>query len=53
MGGYLLVWTAFGLLAYAALALTGHLVDHRPTGGRWIGVVAFLLAGLYQLGPLK
>ncbi|WP_050782483.1 DUF2182 domain-containing protein [Streptomyces griseoflavus] len=53
VGGYLLVWTAFGLLAYAALALTGGLVDDRPTAGRWIGAVAFLLAGLYQLGPLK
>ncbi|MEU9349992.1 DUF2182 domain-containing protein [Streptomyces griseoloalbus] len=53
VGGYLLVWTAFGLLAYAALALTGGLVGERPTAGRWIGAVAFLLAGLYQLGPLK
>ncbi|MGW4023336.1 DUF2182 domain-containing protein [Streptomyces sp. NPDC005009] len=53
VGGYLLVWTAFGVLAYAALALTGDLVDDRPTAGRWIGAVAFLLAGLYQLGPLK
>ncbi|MEU7470505.1 DUF2182 domain-containing protein [Streptomyces sp. NPDC044984] len=53
VGGYLLVWTAFGLLAYAALALTGGLVDGRPTAGRWIGAAAFLLAGLYQLGPLQ
>lgn len=53
VAGYLLVWTAFGLLAYAALALSGSLVDDHPTAGRWIGSVAFLLAGLYQLGPLK
>lgn len=53
VGGYLLVWTAFGLLAYGALALTGDLVDDHPTAGRWIGTIAFLLAGLYQLGPLK
>ena len=53
VGGYLLVWTAFGLLAYAGLALTGGLVDDHPTAGRWIGAVTFLLAGLYQLGPLK
>ncbi|MEV6957095.1 DUF2182 domain-containing protein [Streptomyces sp. NPDC051183] len=53
VGGYLLVWTVFGLLAYAALAFTGGLVDEHPTAGRWIGAVAFLLAGLYQLGPLK
>lgn len=53
VGGYLLVWTAFGLLAYVALAFTGGLVDEHPTAGRWIGSIAFLLAGLYQLGPLK
>ncbi|MEU6682992.1 DUF2182 domain-containing protein [Streptomyces sp. NPDC046832] len=53
VGGYLLVWTAFGLLAFVALDLTGDLVADHPTAGRWIGAVAFLLAGLYQLGPLK
>ncbi|AMW15092.1 hypothetical protein A4E84_01265 [Streptomyces qaidamensis] len=53
LGGYLLVWTAFGLLAYAALNLTGDLVGDHPAAGRWIGSVAFLMAGLYQLGPLK
>ncbi|MFF8881946.1 DUF2182 domain-containing protein [Streptomyces flaveolus] len=53
VGGYLLVWTAFGLVAYGALAFTGGMVDDHPAAGRWIGSVAFLLAGLYQLGPLK
>ncbi|WP_449348813.1 DUF2182 domain-containing protein [Streptomyces shaanxiensis] len=53
VAGYLLVWTASGLLTYAALALTGSLLDDHPTAGRWIGSAAFLLAGLYQLGPLK
>ncbi|MEU0948247.1 DUF2182 domain-containing protein [Streptomyces canus] len=53
VAGYLLVWTAFGLLAYVALAFTGSLVDDHPAAGRWIGSIAFLLAGLYQLGPLK
>jgi predicted metal-binding membrane protein len=53
LGGYLLVWTAFGLLAYGGLALTGHLVDREPDAGGWIGAAAFALAGLYQLGPLK
>ncbi|WP_354638363.1 DUF2182 domain-containing protein [Kitasatospora camelliae] len=51
--GYLIAWTAFGLLAYGALALTGDLVDRDPDAGRWIGAAAFALAGLYQLGPLK
>ncbi|KUN94010.1 hypothetical protein AQJ67_37210 [Streptomyces caeruleatus] len=53
VGGYLLVWAVFGLLVYAALALTGGLLDDHADAGRWIGAVAFLLAGLYQLGPLK
>ena len=53
LGGYLLAWTAFGLLAYAALALTGGLVDEHPGAGRWIAVTVFALAGLHQLGPLK
>ncbi|MGW6647389.1 DUF2182 domain-containing protein [Streptomyces iakyrus] len=53
LGGYLMVWTAFGLLAYAALNLTGDLVGDHPAVGRWIGAAAFLVAGLYQLGPLK
>ncbi|MFC5639374.1 DUF2182 domain-containing protein [Streptomyces bullii] len=53
VAGYLMVWTVFGALAYVALALTGDLVAGRPTAGRWIGFTAFLLAGLYQLGPLK
>jgi predicted metal-binding membrane protein len=52
-GGYLLAWGTFGLLAYAALAATGRLVDAHPGTGRWIGAAAFLLAGLYQFGPLK
>ncbi|MFF2198291.1 DUF2182 domain-containing protein [Streptomyces sp. NPDC058157] len=53
LAGYLIAWTAFGLLAYGALALTGGLVDRDPDAGRWIGATAFALAGLYQLGPLK
>ncbi|MEV3990007.1 DUF2182 domain-containing protein [Streptomyces sp. NPDC049837] len=53
VAGYLLVWTTFGLLAYAALAATGDLVHDHPDAGRWIGFTAFLLAGLQQLGPLK
>jgi predicted metal-binding membrane protein len=52
-GGYLLAWAAFGLLMYGALIVTGRLVDDHVEAGRWIGSAAFLLAGLYQLGPLK
>ncbi|WP_262386947.1 DUF2182 domain-containing protein [Streptomyces sp. TRM49041] len=52
-GGYLLAWTAFGLAAYGALAGAGWLVEQDPAAGHWLGATAFLLAGLYQLGPLK
>ncbi|WP_432133675.1 MULTISPECIES: DUF2182 domain-containing protein [unclassified Streptomyces] len=51
--GYLIAWSAFGVLAYGVLALTGDVVAGHPDAGRWIGSAAFLLAGLYQLGPLK
>ncbi|CCK31812.1 hypothetical protein BN159_7433 [Streptomyces davaonensis JCM 4913] len=53
ISGYLIAWTAFGLLFYGALALTGDLVDRNPAAGKWIGAAAFAPAGLYQLGPLK
>lgn len=53
VGGYLLAWTAFGLLVYGALAGAGHLVDRDPGTGRWIGAAAFLLAAVQQFGPLK
>ncbi|MEV0372715.1 DUF2182 domain-containing protein [Streptomyces sp. NPDC050636] len=52
-GGYLLVWTGFGVLVYGVLAATGPLVAESPDVGRWIGAVAFLLAGVQQLSPLK
>lgn len=52
-GGYLLAWTVFGLFAYGALAATGRLLDRNPEAARWLGAAAFLLAGLYQFGPLK
>lgn len=53
VGGYLLAWAAFGLLIYVALAATARVLGDHPVAGRWIGAAAFLLAGLYQLGPLK
>ncbi|GGT50573.1 hypothetical protein GCM10010271_63470 [Streptomyces kurssanovii] len=52
-GGYLIAWAAFGLVAYGALTATARLVDGSPEAGRWLGAAAFLLAGLYQFGPLK
>ncbi|WP_240135299.1 DUF2182 domain-containing protein [Streptomyces sp. MUM 178J] len=51
--GYLIAWTAYGLLTYGILVGTGNLVAGHPQAGRWIGAGAFLLAGLQQVGPLK
>jgi predicted metal-binding membrane protein len=53
VGGYLLGWTAFGLLMYGILGVTGDLVEDHADAGRWIGAGAFLLAGLYQFSPVK
>jgi predicted metal-binding membrane protein len=56
VGGYLLVWTALGVLAFALaagaerLALTSAwLATHAAR----LGGVLLLVAGLYQLSPLK
>ncbi|MFK0047224.1 DUF2182 domain-containing protein [Streptomyces sp. NPDC090741] len=51
--GYLLAWTAFGLVAYGLLAATDRLLDARPGAGRWIGAGVFMLAAVQQFGPLK
>ncbi|MEV7520279.1 DUF2182 domain-containing protein [Streptomyces sp. NPDC091371] len=51
--GYLLAWTAFGLVAYGLFAATDRLLDGSPEAGRWIGAGAFLLAAVQQFGPLK
>jgi predicted metal-binding membrane protein len=52
-GGYLITWATFGVIMYGVLAVAGPFVDGHMQAGRWIGATAFLLAGLYQLGPLK
>jgi predicted metal-binding membrane protein len=54
--GYLLAWTAYGLVAYAAFRLLAGagfrwLEWHR--GGAYMAGAAIAAAGLYQLSPLK
>ena len=51
--GYLIAWTAYGLLAYVVLLLSGRLVEQAPEVARWVGVAIFAVAGIYQLTPLK
>jgi predicted metal-binding membrane protein len=53
LAGYLIAWTAFGLLAYVALLGAGRLVDVSPLAAKWVGAAIFALAGIYQLTPLK
>jgi predicted metal-binding membrane protein len=54
--GYLTAWAGFGGLAYAADLLVHHAVDASPflaSHTSLIGGGALVLAGLYQLTPLK
>jgi predicted metal-binding membrane protein len=53
LGGYLLVWAAFGAAAFAALTGTGRLLTASPTAAKWLGVAIFIAAGSYQLTPWK
>jgi predicted metal-binding membrane protein len=55
-GGYLLVWSAAGVLAYGLFELgkslfAGALAWH--SGGRWLAAGVLVLAALYQLTPFK
>jgi predicted metal-binding membrane protein len=53
IGGYLIAWTAFGLLVYVVLLGTQRLVEDAPSGAKWVGAAIFAAAGIYQLTPLK
>ncbi|HYK33725.1 MAG TPA: DUF2182 domain-containing protein [Streptosporangiaceae bacterium] len=53
LGGYLLAWTAFGVVAFMALRGADRLLDDSPTAAKWLGVGIFVGAGLYQLTPWK
>jgi predicted metal-binding membrane protein len=53
LAGYLISWAGYGVLAYAALLGTDHLIDTAPDGARWLGVAVFAVAGAYQLTSLK
>ena len=51
--GYLVAWAAYGVVAYIALVATERLVETAPEVAKWLGVAIFLIAGIYQLTPLK
>jgi predicted metal-binding membrane protein len=52
-GGYLLVWAAFGVLALLLSAGAARLADRSGTAADWIGAGLLVVAGVYQLSPLK
>jgi predicted metal-binding membrane protein len=51
--GYLAVWAAFGVAAFASARVTGHVARHHPRGALYVGAGIFAVAGIYQLSPLK
>jgi predicted metal-binding membrane protein len=54
--GYLLVWSAAGVLAYGLFELGKSLFGGAlewHSGGRWLAAGVLLLAALYQLTPFK
>jgi predicted metal-binding membrane protein len=52
-GGYVVVWTAVGLVACVVTDWFGHLATDRPTAAHVMVVTTFAVVGLYQLTPLK
>ena len=56
VGGYLLVWTAFGIVAYALFELVRSFdvdVLAWSRGGRYVAALVVAAAAVYQLTPLK
>jgi predicted metal-binding membrane protein len=44
---------AFGLVAYAVLLGVDRMIAGAPEGLRWVGAGVLVVAGVYQLTPLK
>jgi predicted metal-binding membrane protein len=56
VGGYLLVWSAVGVVAYGLFELGKHLFTGELTwerGGRQLSAGVLALAAVYQLTPMK
>lgn len=53
LSGYLVAWTAYGLVAFVSLVGTERLVHSSPEVAKWLGVSLFAAAGIYQFTPLK
>jgi predicted metal-binding membrane protein len=56
VAGYLVAWTAYGVAAYGLYRAAKNAAPHFFTwssGGQYVAAGALLLAGLYELAPLK
>jgi predicted metal-binding membrane protein len=53
LGGYLVVWVAFGAVAFASLTGAGRLLTASPPAAKWLGAAIFITAGIYQVTPWK
>jgi predicted metal-binding membrane protein len=56
VAGYLIVWTAYGLLAYGAYRVAKEAAPSFLSwghAGRYVAAGALVVAGLYELTPLK
>jgi len=51
--GYIGVWSAVGIVAFALASVFENLAADRPTAARAVAVVTFAAVGVYQLTPLK
>lgn len=51
--GYLTVWSGVGVVAFALARLGDALATRSPTLAPWVGAGALVVAGAYQLTPLK
>jgi predicted metal-binding membrane protein len=52
-GGYLAVWGASGVVAFAIAGWFGELAGQNDTVAQAVAVVTFASVGVYQLSPLK
>lgn len=51
--GYLAAWTAYGVVAYTLARIGGELAERSPDAAPWVGAGALVVAGTYQLTPVK
>jgi predicted metal-binding membrane protein len=51
--GYLIIWSALGLIAFACSWLMGILLSRMPEALPWAAVTVFIICGLYQFTSFK